>query len=317
MVLDENTQIEKLTAISGYCILTATSLNFQKEVTKEEWDLVFNALTKMGKSVSFWIGDCLAYRKQKWGMYVDIIESTGLDKQTLADYKWTSESVESSLRKEDLSFNHHKEVAKLSEEKQIEFLTRASEEKLTVRELRQEIKKDNIVTETFALPTGTFNIIYCDPPWQYDFAETDNRKIENQYPTMTVEEICKIELPEISEDALLLMWATSPKLCEALKVIEAWGFNYRTHSVWDKEKIGMGYWFRGQHELLLVAVKGEFSPPDVQFRNSSIYREARQAHSSKPIFFYEWIEKAFEGNKIELFARNKRIGWEAWGNELN
>ncbi len=90
-------------------------------------------------------------------------------------------------------------------------------------------------------------------------------------------------------------------------------FRYRTHSVWDKEKIGMGYWFRGQHELLLVAVKGEFSPPDVQFRNSSIYREARQAHSSKPIFFYEWIENAFEGNKIELFARSKRAGWEAWG----
>lgn len=180
---------------------------------------------------------------------------------------------------------------------------------------KEERKKENESKTPAAIPKGIFNIIYCDPPWQYDFAETDNRKVENQYPTMTVDELKEMQLPEISEDALLVMWATAPKLLEALAVIKAWGFQYKTHAIWDKEKIGMGYWFRGQHELIIVATKGNFSPPLPQFRNCSIHREERTEHSVKPEFFYTWIEKAFKGNKIELFARTKRSGWEAWGNE--
>src|SRR5690606_25416358 len=129
------------------------------------------------------------------------------------------------LRNEHLSFNHHVEVAKLPESKQITFLQRASEEKLSVRDLRQEIRKEALIDKVIMpIPKGTYNIIYCDPPWQYDFTETDNRKIENQYPTMSLEEICQMRLPDIDNNALLLMWATAPKLCEALKVIEAWGF---------------------------------------------------------------------------------------------
>ena len=186
-------------------------------------------------------------------------------------------------------------------------------------ELVKEQRQTKIKEQVFKIrqmPQGSFDLIYCDPPWKYDFAETDNRKIENQYPTMTVDEICQMELPNIASNSLLLMWATAPKLLEAIKVIAAWGFTYKTHGIWDKVKIGMGYWFRGQHELLIVATKGNFSPPDPSNRNSSIYVEARGQHSSKPDFFYEWIEKAFPlSHKIELFSRTKRDGWEAWGNE--
>lgn len=286
-----------------------------------EWKELGKSLKKVVGSVQFWIGDWARFGDKK-GFYTDskvydeLEEITGLDHGTLKNYKSVSERVESSLRNDDLSFNHHVEVAKLPEAKQIEFLAKAAEEKLSVRELRQAIKKDKIMTREIELPAGIFNIVYCDPPWQYDFAETDNRKIENQYPTMAVDEICEMPLPEISEDALLLMWATAPKLLEALTVIDAWGFSYKTHAAWDKEKFGMGYWFRGQHELLLVATKGSFSPPPPEYRYSSIYKEARQGHSLKPEFYYEWIEKSFQGNKIELFARNKRTGWESWGDQL-
>jgi N6-adenosine-specific RNA methylase IME4 len=182
---------------------------------------------------------------------------------------------------------------------------------------KEETKKKK--TEKFKeqkLPTGTYNLVYCDPPWRYDFAETENRKIENQYPTMSIDDICNMTLPNLDDNTLLLMWATSPKLLEALKVIEAWGFTYKTHSMWDKVNFGMGYWFRGQHELLIVATKGKVSPPDTDNRNSSVYVEKRTKHSRKPHFYYDWIEKAFPNtNKIELFSRNKRDGWEVWGNE--
>lgn len=303
-------------------------LTISDAITVEEWKDLGQCLKQVEGSVQFWIGDWARFGDKKGftGKYVDskvydeLEEITGLERKTIQNYKHIAEQTanirESSPRGEDISFTHFREVASLSEEKQKEFLTRASEEKLSVRELRQEIRNDNHANKkTVELPEGIFNIIYCDPPWQYDFAETDNRKIENQYPTMTVEELCELKLPTLATDCLLLMWATSPKLCEALKVIEAWGFTYKTHCIWDKGKIGMGYWFRGQHELLMVATKGNFSPPESDFRYSSVYREAREGHSVKPDFYYEWIDEAFKGSKIELFARSKREGWEAWGNE--
>jgi N6-adenosine-specific RNA methylase IME4 len=183
------------------------------------------------------------------------------------------------------------------------------------REERNELQRDRLF-EIKNLPEGVYDIIYCDPPWKYEFAVTDSRKIENQYPTMNLDDIRNLKLPELAKDSLLLMWATAPKLTEAISVIEAWGFNYRTHCIWDKGKIGMGYWFRGQHELLLLAVRGNFNVPLPENRIPSIYYEKRGEHSVKPIFFYEWIERSFgERKRIELFSRNKRDGWENWGNE--
>ncbi|MFM7468586.1 MAG: MT-A70 family methyltransferase, partial [Vampirovibrionales bacterium] len=79
-----------------------------------------------------------------------------------------------------------------------------------------------------------------------------------------------------------------------------------------------GYWFRGQHELLLVATKGKFSPPDQQHRVSSVFRESRTQHSKKPECVYQWIEAAFpEAHKLEMFCRTRREGWQVWGNEAD
>ena len=166
------------------------------------------------------------------------------------------------------------------------------------------------------LPQGRYDVILADPPWRYDFAETRNRAIENQYPTMTLEKIKALEVPS-AENAALFLWATAPKLLEALEVIEAWGFGYRTCAVWDKEKIGMGYWFRGQHELLLVGTKGDFAPPAEKDRFASVIRETRTSHSTKPECLYEMLERMFPHARfIELFARhNSRPRWAVWGNE--
>jgi N6-adenosine-specific RNA methylase IME4 len=165
------------------------------------------------------------------------------------------------------------------------------------------------------LPDGLYSVIYADPPWQYEHVKTESRAIENHYPTMTLEEIKNVEVPA-AESAILFLWATSPKLAEAIAVIDAWGFTYRTCAVWDKEKMGMGYYFRQQHELLLVASRGKFPAPGEDARDRSVFRQAREWHSKKPAYFAELIERMYPGyEKIELFCRNPREGWALWGYE--
>lgn len=169
------------------------------------------------------------------------------------------------------------------------------------------------------LPTGKYSVIYADPPWQYDFSLSDSRKIENQYQTMTVGDICALPVADIeNNDCVLLMWATSPKLIEAMQVIEAWGFTYKTCAVWVKDKIGMGYYFRQQHELLLVASKGNPPIPEPGRRVSSVITAPRLEHSAKPESVYGIIDGMYpDTQKVELFARsNGRKGWTAWGNQL-
>ena len=162
-----------------------------------------------------------------------------------------------------------------------------------------------------------YDVIYADPPWRYDFSKSNSREIENQYPTMSIDEICAFPAPS-AKNAVLYLWATAPKLREALQVMSAWGFEYKTHGIWDKEILGMGYWFRGQHELLLVGVKGAFSPPPQALRIGSVIKHRRERHSKKPNCVRELIVQWFPTSKrVELFAREKVDGWDAVGNEVS
>lgn len=166
------------------------------------------------------------------------------------------------------------------------------------------------------MPKGEFDVIYADPPWRYDFSKSDNRAIENQYPTMEVSEICK-EPIRPAKDSVLYLWATAPKLIEALNVMKAWGFEYKTNAVWDKIRIGMGYYFRGRHELILIGTKGQPDVPDENTREDSIITQARTNHSSKPDKVYEIIEKQYPNKRyLEMYARKKREGWAQYGNEI-
>ena len=180
---------------------------------------------------------------------------------------------------------------------------------------RQQLK-------TITLPQGKFDIILADPPWRYDYSVSRSREIENQYPTLSLDEIKFYQVngvpiqEKFAENSILFLWATSPKLLEALEAMKAWGFLYRTCAVWDKEIIGMGYYFRQQHELLLVGIRGRFSPPLAENRISSVIKSKRENHSKKPDIIYEMIEKMYpDGKKLELFARGSRTGWAKHGNE--
>lgn len=169
-----------------------------------------------------------------------------------------------------------------------------------------------------AWPAGRFAVLYADPPWRYDFAPTRSRQIENQYPTDEVVAICLEPVPEkTAEDAILYLWATVAKLPEAFQVLDAWGFKYRSNFVWVKDKVGMGYHARNQHEHLLVATHGQMVPPAQHDRISSVIVADRGKHSKKPAAVYEMIERFYPGlPKLELYARSRRPGWEAHGNQV-
>ena len=244
-------------------------------------------------------------------------ELTGTNRQYVSDAKKIAQQAPEVLEKVRdgvLTIPDAKKVAALPEVKRQEVIERVAQEginnlKNIVREAAHQEKRAQ------PLPTGQYDVIIADPPWKYNFSETTSRDIENQYPTMSLEDIKQLNIPS-ADNAALFLWATAPKLQEAFEVMQAWGFEYRTCAVWDKEVIGMGYWFRGQHELLLVGVKGQFSPPEQANRFSSVIRARRQGHSQKPERVYELLETMFpNGKRLEVFARNKREGWEVWGNE--
>lgn len=198
---------------------------------------------------------------------------------------------------------------------------RLEQEKLALFKAEQERLEQKrlqaiIISEQEAIANRLYNVILCDPPWRYEFAETKNREIENQYPTMSIDEIKALQVPA-NDDCVLFLWATAPKLEQAFEVLKAWGFTYKTCAVWDKEKIGMGYWFRGQHELLLVGTKGNPGAPFPENRFSSVIRARREGHSEKPECIYNMIEKMIpNGVYLEMFARNKREKWASWGNQV-
>lgn len=163
-----------------------------------------------------------------------------------------------------------------------------------------------------------YPVIYADPPWRYEHVKTESRAIENQYPTMELEAICAMPVSSkvATDDAILFLWATSPKLAEAMRVIESWGFTYRTCMVWVKDKIGMGYYARQKHELLLIATRGNPPVPPPAARPVSVIEGAREKHSAKPLAFAYAIERMYpELPKVELFCRSPRTGWAVWGNQ--
>jgi N6-adenosine-specific RNA methylase IME4 len=182
--------------------------------------------------------------------------------------------------------------------------------------LRRDQALERPTVERPAPPAGSYDLIYADPPWRYEApgGETPElRAVERHYPTMTVEEISALPVPA-APDAACFLWATNPLLREALEVLDSWGFTYRTNLAWVKDRIGMGYWVRGQHELLLIGRRGNTGPPVESLRPPSVLHAPRLAHSAKPDAIYGLLEAMFpSATRIELFARVKRPGWDTWG----
>ena len=163
-------------------------------------------------------------------------------------------------------------------------------------------------------PVGKYSVIYADPPWSYDNSGFDQSAAAH-YPTMTIEQLCAMPVSDLADEpCVLYMWATVPLLPDALRVLEAWGFEYKSHRVWIKDRApGIGWWLQTYHELLLIGTRNGNAHPSE--RLPSIVESPVGRHSRKPDVFRNDIEHCHEGARIELFAREAFSGWEAWGNE--
>jgi N6-adenosine-specific RNA methylase IME4 len=148
-----------------------------------------------------------------------------------------------------------------------------------------------------ALPAKRFGVVYADPPWRweaYSRVTGMDGAAENHYPTLTVEEIKALDAASIAApDSVLWLWATSPLLPQALEVMAAWGFAYKSSFAWAKDRIGMGYWNRNQHELLLVGTGGDIPAPTPGTQSSSLISAPVREHSRKPDEAYEIIQGYF------------------------
>jgi N6-adenosine-specific RNA methylase IME4 len=187
------------------------------------------------------------------------------------------------------------------------------------------------------LPVEKYPVIYADPPWAYRKAElvakTNRvRAVEKEYPTMQPEEIAALPIGACAEDnSVLFMWATGPKLPEALMVMAAWGFTFRTIAfVWvkmqgDKPFMGMGFYTRANVELVLVGTRGKGrTRKDAGVRQVLLddFPESEPLlaeigeHSRKPAEIRRRIESLYDGPYLELFARDAPDGWRVWGNDV-
>lgn len=187
-------------------------------------------------------------------------------------------------------------------------------------------------------PTGKYKVIYADPPWQFEAwsHRGEGKGASQHYDCMSLADICALPVAEIAEDdAALFIWVVQPQLPEAMKLIEAWGFKFKTVAFawikmpksWEgdgqlsmmpriKPRMGLGYHTRSGMEQCWLAIRGKGYKRQKQGVEQVLFSPLRE-HSRKPDEIAARIE-ALVGNvpRIELFARQNRPGWDAWGNEV-
>lgn len=163
-----------------------------------------------------------------------------------------------------------------------------------------------------------YQIIYADPPWDVKKIKRKVRpnQIEMDYPTMTIDEIKRLQVSSIADDnSVLFLWTTHSYLPKAFEVLNTWGYKYQRTITWDKGNGMCLFGFHHRTEFLLFGYKGriEMYPKRKAFPTIVVAKSKR--HSSKPDIFRELISP-FGESKIELFAREKPEGWDVWGNEV-
>jgi N6-adenosine-specific RNA methylase IME4 len=183
------------------------------------------------------------------------------------------------------------------------------------------------------LPRKHYGAILADPPWRFEAwsGKGTARAAENHYRTMTIDEICDMPLADLAtDDCVLFLWCCWPTLFDAMKLIDSWGFSYKTCAFsWMKAHagqielfqdeietiVGLGYWTRANSEPCLLATRGKPRRLNADVRQGII--APRREHSRKPDCIHERIERLVAGPYLELFARQRRPGWDCWGNEID
>jgi N6-adenosine-specific RNA methylase IME4 len=269
-----------------------------KQLSVEDWLKCGQAFDLVEGAAQWWKGDWWKEGEtRKYGDGEELAKRAGVNYETIKQLASVARAYELCVRTHNLSFAHHLIAMTAPDKDRLRWLKRAEENGWTTAQLRKEITdwKRGISRASLQLTAsaaGLATLLYADPPWQYANSGFMGAA-EEHYPTMSTDEICALPVSQIvAEEAVLFLWATSPMLTDALRVIEAWGFAYKTNLVWtkDRQTYGkLGFYVFGQHELLLVATKGVFLP-DGELQ-PSIITAKKAEHSRKPTEAYEIIEK--------------------------
>ena len=160
---------------------------------------------------------------------------------------------------------------------------------------------------------GVYDVIVIDPPWKYNAKyDPDGRRGSGAYPEMSMDELKRIKLPA-DKNCILWLWVTNNFMKEANELLDTWGFELKTILTWDKEIMGLGAWLRNRTEHCILAVKGK--PYFKNTKWTTLIKEKRTSHSTKPTIFYEMVEEICAGRKLDYFNKNrKRDGWDNYGN---
>jgi N6-adenosine-specific RNA methylase IME4/ParB-like chromosome segregation protein Spo0J len=162
----------------------------------------------------------------------------------------------------------------------------------------------------------TFPVLYADPPWRFEGPPlTGSRMTELHYPTMTLADLCALPVADIAApDSVLFMWALPSMIPEAIEVLTAWGFQWKTHGAWKKPRMSTGFWLRNTLEDIIIATRGNMVPP--AHIDAFLFEAPAGRHSEKPDEVRERIGELYpDCGKIELFARTAAPGWHVWGNQ--
>ncbi|MCQ8186198.1 MT-A70 family methyltransferase [Parvularcula maris] len=172
-----------------------------------------------------------------------------------------------------------------------------------------------------------FGTILADPPWQFTNRTgkmAPEHKRLNRYATMSLGEICDLPVGQVAaEPSHLYLWVPNALLPDGLRVMEAWGFQYKSNIVWHKirkdggsDGRGVGFYFRNVTEMILFGVRGKNARTlDLGRRQVNLLATRKREHSRKPDEQYDLIEGCSWGPRLELFSRGVRPGWTAWGNQ--
>jgi len=169
-----------------------------------------------------------------------------------------------------------------------------------------------------------YSIVYADPAWDYAGRTQQNGKEPTgsatyHYSTMKIEDMKKLPVQSLCEkNCLLFMWSSSPHLPQAIELMNAWGFEYKTIAfVWDKQRVNPGYYTMSQVEICIVGKKGNIPSPRGSRNTRQFLSQMRGRHSAKPNEIRDRITEMFPTQrKLELFARDEVVGWDRWGNEV-
>jgi N6-adenosine-specific RNA methylase IME4 len=281
-----------------------------------------DVLAPMGKGLNWWIGDWLAYGEHQYGE--KYAQATTLwpdhEAQTLRVLNYVSAAV--LIRNQHLSWTHHRMVAALSEKEQRVWLGRAEREDWDASELRRQLNESKALAPPKARP-GLYRTVVIDPPWPVEKIEREvrpNQAAPLDYRTLELETIKAGtwyngagKLPFDGRGCHVYLWVTQKYLPAGLECLQTWGVDYQCTLTWVKNVGFTPFSWMYSTEHVLFGHVGSLPLEQKGLRLD--FKGNVREHSRKPDEFYELVTKASPGPRLDMFAREKRDGFELWGNE--